>query len=199
MPAPNRSHAFMPVWHPASALPTAATLIAYFDSMGYTLEAIDEVHGPSNVVGSWRLHRPIADAPFKTFGSLASLWSWWRQTAAALMMAESRFRLLCALYRSASGAERDEMRACARDTSQDRTRRWRTVEPVGRWRPYTAEGLPPLWPAQVRDIELACLAPGELWCHQFLRFTERFDRWLDCSRLDEAIPTAIVPAAARRL
>lgn len=184
---------------PCPGIPTAVGLATYFGEMGYLLEDICGDGRQGEVQRVWRLHRASCASPFKDFGSLESLWSWWKHVAAGLIMADSRFRLFCSLYRSACEAERAEMRVWAADCAQRAAAGSRVSEPFGRWRRYTAEGLPPEWAETACHIELESLSVGEHWSHRFLRAALDFDEALVRSALAAAIPLSKKVSCSRRI
>jgi hypothetical protein len=181
------------------AHPSPAQIMGYFEEMGHRVKEVATGEASLRRRTCWVLYRPHLFRPCVLFGGLDEVWPWWKTQAAALLTVDTHFRFLSSLYRTATAAEREEMRAWATPPvwSDDRWN-W-SSDLVGHWRALKPEELPEDWPALARDVERQCVVPGERCRERFCRFIRSFDEAEERVRLEQNVPLALITRPVRRL
>ncbi|QDE39874.1 hypothetical protein FIV34_11960 [Luteibacter pinisoli] len=188
-----------PVMPASGGVPPEDAVVGYFASLGYPLFVVrpDGVHAGEPPF--WRLDRPVLYKPCETFDTIADVWNWWERTAVWVLTADTHFRLLCAFYRGGGAMMRAEMREWA--TPQPRyslDTDW-TRDLVGHWPPFRRDDLPPDWVELMREVERACVTPGERCRDRFLRYCKEWDESEERRYLEASIHPSRVLGTRRRL
>ncbi|MGF6492196.1 hypothetical protein ABIE56_000349 [Luteibacter sp. 621] len=191
--------AFLPVGTAPGDVPADDTVIAYFASLGYPLFVVvpDGVHAGEPPF--WQLNRPFLFKPCETFDTVAEVWDWWERVAVWVLTADTHFRLLCSLYRGGGAMLRAEMREWATPKSWYPLGTDWTLDLIGHWPPFTREDLPHDWADLMREVERACVRPGERCRDRFLRFCSTLDESEERTRLEASIRLAETPRTSHRL